>query len=155
MSPRWLHWPAASSGPDWDTAATVLHTVYGVGGSGGVATVTYENGSLFTNNLNSGTPVASTIARTNTTSRSGIALSGGTVDTNGILVDAPFSATWVNGSGWVVGSPLGYGVYKVFVFSECSPTVLASDFTVGCAVIFYASDPGDPTSWRDYDGPTS
>ncbi len=155
MSPRWLFFPTpASNGSDWDTAAPILYKVYGSAASGTSATVSYENGDLVTDNANSGTPTATTISRGNTTQRSQIALTNGSFSANGLEADAPYSATWVSGSGWYVGSPIAYGIFKTIIYSQYSST-LPSDFSAGAAVVFYSSDPGDPSGWRDYDGPTS
>jgi len=153
MSPRWLFFPSAAS-DDWDTAAPILYTVYGSAASGTSANVSYENGDLLTDNTNSGTPEPTTISRSNTTQRSAIALTNGSFSSNGLAADAPYSATWVSGSGWYVGSPIAYGIFKTIIYSQYSST-LPSDFSVGAAVVFYSSDPGDPAGWRDYDGPTA
>ena len=155
MSPRWLFFPTpASGGSDWDTAAPIVYTVYGSAASGSNATVSYEDGDLLTDNTSSGTPEPTTIKRGNTTQRSAITLANGSFDSNGLNGDAPYSATWVDGSGWFVGSPIAYGGFKTIIYSQYSST-LPSNFSVGAAVVFYSSDPGDPSGWRDYDGPTS
>ena len=75
---------------DWDTAATVLYTVYGSAGSGSVATVTYESGSLLSEHGVGGTPVPTTIARGNTTARSAITLIDHAFNSNYFTAAPPF-----------------------------------------------------------------
>ncbi len=138
----------------WDTVAPILYKVYGSAASGTSATVSYEDGDLLTDNINNGTPVPTTISRINTAQRSGITLTGGSFSANGLAADAPYSGTWVNGSGWFVGSPIAYGTFKSIIYSQYGSN-LPSNFSPGAAVVFYSSDPGNPLGWTDYDGPVA
>jgi hypothetical protein len=155
MSPRWLHWPAASAGsPDWDTAATVVGRIYGSVNDGNDVDLSFYDGTMWSvvgQTINPITPEE--IAKATGGAGPWTSTDNGYFDADTMGSVAPFVGFWTDDLGWEVGAILTTGGYKSFVTYSLSNPGFPID--VPAAMIFYASDPGDPSSWRAYDGPTS
>jgi len=151
----------AAAAADWDTAATVVGRIYGSVNDGNDIDLSFYDGTMWS--VVGQTPAMNPIQPEEITRGTGGA-GPWTNSANGYYFNAdtmgsvaPYVGYWNDVLGWEVGAIITTGVYKSFVtYSLSIPwNDPQNPIDVPAAMIFYASDPGDPSSWRAYDGPTS
>jgi len=148
MSPRWLFFPSAA-GDDWDTAVTSYF--YATAQN---TAISYINSSSEWDGLGSSgadVPPEKWLQASGTSVRINNTVSGGW-NATAVNTAFPYVFVWDSVNGWQSLTQTTFGSFK--------PNI---DFTVATipntsnpvAWTFYASDPGDSSGWRDYDGPTA
>lgn len=147
MSPRWLHWPAATAAEDWDTYEDGIWTVSSLGSSpDGVntetkASVAYQStgGAGFRGWYNSGNYPASRYWNT----------SGGDVIPPAVAVWNATDSVWL---GWSTPTTPSSSV-NASVFHNVAGSggaYLAGSNTDEIVVIYLTQTPTDFSNWSDY-----